>query len=183
MLGRNMCTLSDGKDVRMTPAPPQVDQVVSQTASKWEDLGRLLPGAPEAEGAAKVHSAPARQDVAYKLIMNHEAVFRDCVNNTNSNVVGVELTQTTLKRVDPNHAMYVDQCLREVARRLLGRVNIAPEQKNPSDAAQSAAWNATSMYMLCRLQSVPDEMPGRTPDMTPAAAFAMRAVLAEVGQV
>ncbi len=115
--------------------------------------------------------------------MNHEAVFRDCVNNTNSNVVGVELTQTTLKRVDPNHAMYVDQCLREVARRLLGRVNIAPEQKNPSDAAQSAAWNATSMYMLCRLQSVPDEMPGRTPDMTPAAAFAMRAVLAEVGQV
>ena len=78
-----------------------------------------------------------------------------------------------------------DQALREIARRLLGNGEddepIAEEPIDPWSPAQAAAWAATATYLDGRIQSVPDEKPGRTPDLSTAAAAAMRAVLMEVG--
>ena len=93
-------------------------------------------------------------------------------------------TQTELVRVKRAHAAYVDQALREVARRLLGRrpgLDRFEVRVDPANEAQAAAWAGTAAYLGGRIQSTKKEKPGRKPDMSPAAAAAMRAVLREVG--
>ena len=65
-----------------------------------------------------------------------------------------------------------------------------PPQKAQRDATQNSkvlqrhvnkVWNAAAMFLLCRLQGSEPEKPGRSPDMSVRAAFAMKAVLHEVG--
>ena len=103
----------------------------------------------------------------------------------------------------------VDIVLREIARRLIGRLPrerakrpLAPtsaEQVRPSPtpspsrrrtlatpALQAAVWKATAEFLSARLQSNMKEMEGvvgfeqRKPDMSEPAAAAFRAVLSEV---
>jgi len=143
---------------------------------QWEGLRRLLDGATgptEADGAAAVHSHSAREEAARKLITNHEAVVRDVTNPSPK-------TQPQLTRVSEAAAPYVDQTLREVARRLLGRRPGAQQLQERVDAVTALE---TARYLHNRIQSTAEEKPGRHPDMSTAATAAMRAVLAEVGGI
>mmetsp|Transcript_50452 Transcript_50452/g.131276 ORF Transcript_50452/g.131276 Transcript_50452/m.131276 type:complete len:103 (+) Transcript_50452:3-311(+) len=77
-----------------------------------------------------------------------------------------------------------DCCLRELSRRLIGvrpGVRDLNESLSASTPMQAVVWQGVSRYLQERIQSTPDEMPGRAPDMSEAAAAAMRSVLAELG--
>jgi len=148
---------------------------------QWDYLERLLQSAGnvEASGAAALFSPTARQEAASKLISNHLHVLRDVCNSAPG-------TQTHLRRVPVTSAQFVDEALRETARRLLG--NVAGSEavriaSDPSNPAQQAAWAATAAYLDGRIQTHEDECPPgrRKPDMSLEAGKAMRAVLAEVG--
>jgi len=129
------------------------------------------------EGAAAAHSAAAREEAARKLIVNHESVVRDVTNAS-------PLTQPDLERLPKSVEPFVDQALREVARRLIGRrPGEDGFEKAPSSAAAMTAWIDTAKYLEKRIQATAAEMPGRPPDMSEQAAAAMRAVLWEVGNV
>ena len=142
-------------------------------------------GAP-AEGAAAAHAHMAREAAARKLIGNHARVLRDLCNpNPITNIEGKLLTQLELERVGVGCASYADEVLRETARRLLGRragLELLEVQPDPSNEAQTAAWSATVEYLCGRLQATDEQKPGRPPDMPPAAAAAMKAVLREVSR-
>jgi hypothetical protein len=92
-------------------------------------------------------------------------------------------TQQQLTRVSPTAAPYVDQMLREVARRLLGRrpgSALLEEKVDPSVLPEQVeAWAGTARYLRHRTQATPDHSPGRQPDMSEAASAALRAVLEE----
>ena len=138
-------------------------------APHWKVL-RLL-----AERSESIYSA-ARKQAALKLIGNHEAVLKDTTNPTALNIAGKPLTQPELRRVTIEQAVHVDEALREVAYRLL-------EEKLDDTACpgQAGTWAAMAAYVSTRIQSSRDEVAGREPDMSGAAAEAMRAVLKEVG--
>jgi len=144
-------------------------------------------GGSKAEGLAGNHAHEAREEAARKLISNHELVLKDLVNHTTQrDVTGtVPLTQLELKRIAPELAPYVDQALRETARRLLGQRPGAHDglevKGDPENDAQMGAWRDTAVYLDGRIQSTAEEKPGRAPDVSAAAANAMRDVLKEVG--
>mgnify|MGYP004180243479 CR=1 FL=1 len=144
-------------------------------SQQWEGLRKLLDGATgtEADGAAAVHSHGAREEAARKMITNHEALVRDVTNPSPK-------TQPQLARVSEAAAPFVDQTLREVARRLLGR-RAGSEQLQEKVDAETAM--QTARYLHNRIQSTAEEKPGRHPDMSTAATAALRAVLAEVGGI
>ena len=157
--------------------PTRTDAALASSAPRWEALRRLMDSSTSAgsttlaDGAAAQHSHDAREEAARKLITNHEAVVRDVTNAS-------PMTQPQLQRVTEAAAPYVDQALREVARRLLGRRPGAGQLQESVDPATAAQ---TARYLHSRIQSTDAEKPGRTPDMSTAAAAAMRSVLAEVG--
>ena len=166
-----------------------VTRTLAWSTPRWSALHDLLDAhsdfAADASGAAAAHAARHREEAARKLISNHVLVLKDVCNPTKSDVqYGNPLTQLDLTRVAPENAFYADECLREIALRLLGRrpggANFEA-RLNASNNAQLAAWMGVSAYMEKRIQSYPDEKPGRTPDMSPLAAEAMRAVLKDVG--
>jgi len=137
----------------------------------WSPLLQLLNSSPpaEADGAAAAHSPTARDEAARKLVTNHLNVLRDVTN-------GAPVTQLELKRVSTQDAQYVDQAMREVARRLLGRrpgVLQLEVRLDPSTPAQAVAWAATAQYLAGRI-AVPR-------DMSAAAGAAIRGVLMELG--
>ena len=91
--------------------------------------------------------------------------------------------QETLHRVAPDQKRHVDGFLRELARRMLGASaseGPLPEQLDASKPAQAAAWVASAAYLGARIQSSAEQCPGRKPDMSPLAAAAMKAVMAEL---
>jgi len=159
-------------------------------APKWQLL-RATRGwtggaaSPIAEGAASELTHEAREEAARALLANHENVLRDVTNpSPKTNIDGIPLTQLHLQRVDISVAVYVDQAMRETVRRLLGRlhgIDLLEERLDPNNTAQARAWVGMASYLDGRLHSRPEEKPGRTPDMSPAAAAAMRTVLHEVG--
>ena len=137
-------------------------------------------GAGEAEGAAAGHGAAAREEAARKLLSNADRVLLDLTNPVNMNIDGKPLTQSfTLKRVPYDDQPHVDGFLRELTRRLLG-TRAAFLQVALADAHQAAAWVAASKYLDGRIQSTAEQKQGRTPDMSPAAAAATKAVMAEM---
>lgn len=153
----------------------------------WARLAHLLREgvAMDACGAANGHSVTARTDAAERLIGNHKKVIQDLTNpSTDLNIYGYPLTQTSLQRLPGVLVHHVDCCLREVARRLLGTKNGVLELNETLTAStpvQAMVWQGVSRYLQDRIQSRPEEKPGRTPDMSEEAAAAMRAVLAELG--
>ena len=164
----------------------------SGSADQWDTLSQIVQDGlrcvvSTADGLASGHSHSARMEAANKLIHNHARVLNDITNPSFSvNIDGRELTQLELKRVELYRAPYVDQCLREVARRLLGRFPGAHQLEvriSPSNLAQVKAWSQTTAYLDGRIQSEDAQKPGRTPDMSPEAAAAMKDVLKEVSQL
>ena len=152
-------------------------------ATHWEPLHRALSehgGAVngEAQGAAGAFAAESRLEAVSKVLGNHFRLLLDITNPTRDlGVLKPSLTQTTLTRVPHDRAASVDEMLREAVRRLQGFE--APQPLDASPGAQEARAMA-SAYMKMRVQSTADQMPGRAPDMSPEAASAMLAVLAEL---
>jgi len=98
----------------------------------------------------------------------------------------VPKSQPELTRAAMNDAHHVDQALREISRRLLGKrddTKELEERLDPSAPGQAEAWALTTQYLSKRMQVSATDCPGREPDMSPAAAAAFRAVLAEVGSL
>ena len=178
-------------------APPSSDdiiegnrllsRVIADSEYAWAVLRQLsdLPSGPvKLEGAAAEFPAAARLEASRKLIMNHVAVLNDITNP-------MPLTQEVLVRVPRKLALYVDQAMREVCRRLMGRRCGVPEallldclvesKLDPTNPEMVHAWSGMAEYLNERLHSEPEQMPTRTPDMSSEAGKAMRAVLKEVG--
>jgi len=122
-----------------------------------------------------LHAALAMQKVlaqieaASKLMSNREKVVKDICNQGSTAVNGGQVTQTALKRLQPGQQALVNAMVREVEGCLLGKT------PGPSDAQ---VWPDAAKYLHLRIQSTSKEMPGRTRDMSVAAATAMRTVLA-----
>jgi len=149
----------------------------------WEPLHNLLSEgvaeAPETSGVAARHSTAARLEAAETVLGNHFNLLQDICNpRPGLNIIAIPLTQTELVRVSPQHAGHVDEGLREAVRRLIGRGQ--PVMLNHSPEAEEAR-AACARYLDFRIQSKPDQKPGRTPDMSEEAAAALKAVLVEVG--
>lgn len=162
---------------------------VAMGHGRWDVMAKSLRNGEGfstlADGAASAHSHRAREDAASKLIGNHNNILKDVVNDSTVNIEGKPLTQLELERVAPELWTYVDECLREVARRLLGRrpgLDQIAEIVDPSNGDQAGAWFRTCRYLDGRIQGDPNQKPGREPDMSKMAAAAMRAVLKEVGK-
>ena len=152
----------------------------------WEALDGLLTrsGGTGAGGAAAEHAPAAREEAARKLISNHQRVLLDLTNASTLNIEGKPLTQGfSLRRCAPVERPHVDGFLREVARRLLGQragSQALEVRLDPLEPEQAAAWVTAAKYLEGRIQSTAEQKPGRTPDMGPAAAAAMKAVMAEL---
>merc|ERR1739841_94310 len=73
-------------------------------------------------GAAAAHAQPAREQIARKLVSNHEIVLKDCCNPTGRVVNAPEstLTQRELVRASLYDCKHVDDMLLESACRLMG---------------------------------------------------------------
>merc|ERR1711920_664725 len=113
-------------------------------------------------------------EAAHMLMNNRERVVQDITNPGPKNIDGKTLTQTNLKRVDARHRASVDAMVREVCCRLLGKT---PLPQVPGDVP---VWAEAARFLSGRIQGAPADCPGRSPDMSPAAAAALRAVLESV---
>jgi len=131
----------------------------------------------------QVASSSAKLEAAQKLIYNHVNVIKDMVNTEPSP------SQPSLARVDARMAGYAEQLMREVARRLLGVRPGAPcygcpyealDKRHPLRPTQQRAWAAAATFLHERIQTEGHRPTGRQPDMSPAAAEAMKQVLREI---
>jgi hypothetical protein len=151
---------------------------------KFYDMLVSPDGSDKAEGVAGSHSKEARDEIAQKLITNHGNLLDDICNpSKDQNIAGNLLTQTDLTRVAEGSKPHVDQMLREVARRLLGRrpgLAAYAERPDLKDSAKCKAWRTCAIYLAGRVQSKPEQKQGRKPDMSEAAAAAFLAVVQEV---
>merc|ERR1711907_849099 len=126
------------------------------------------------------HAAVAMQKVlaqieaASQLMSNREKVVEDICNQGSTAINGGYVTQTNLKRLPSSQQSSVDDMVREVGRRLLGKNASEP---GPADAQ---VWADAAQYLHLRIQAAKKEMPGRKRDMTMGAATAMRTVLAQI---
>ena len=158
---------------------------VAERAGAWLALNKLLQGgaAGEAEGVMAAHPRAAREEAARKLIQNHVAVRMDITNPATLAISGGKLTQArSLIRLPPEDANFVDEFLREVARRLLARRDGKRFEihLNTSTLAQARAWQSAARYLDQRIQSSPQQSPGRKPDMSPEGAAAMKAAIKQL---
>ena len=174
--------LDDVGTPKSANTPTASDASRRQNLPAWAALATILEagGNSSADGVSAQHALPARQEAARKLISNHERVLLDLTNASTLNIEGKPLTQGfTIRRLPPSDRPHVDGFLREVARRLLGRR--ADELTVECTATrQAAAWVGAATYLDARIQSTPEQKPGRPPDMSPAAAAAMKAVMVEI---
>ena len=149
---------------------------------QWERLASE--SMREGFGAAAAHAPPAREEIARKLVGNHEKVLKDVCNPT-VHVVDkpTPLTQRELKRVPLLHCKHVDDMLLESACRLMG-VSLGVRLESSPDATQARM--AAFQYLAAgRIQTDPNQRVDnptgrRNPDMSPAAAAAWLDVLKEL---
>jgi len=113
-------------------------------------------------------------EAASKLMSNREKVVQDITNPGPSGVNGGKLTQLDLKRVDQKQQTSVDAMVKEVCSRLLGNKSSAPSTE------QKQVWAEAAQFLNGRIQESAGACPGRTPDMSAAAAKAMRTVLTQI---
>lgn len=169
-------------DGSIAPVTPQEHSDTIQLATAWGAIRFLEAG--DVEGVAAEHSKEARVEAAAKITGNHTNIVADIVNDsTKLNIDGKPLTQLELKRVSPQDVRYVDQFLREVARRLLLNASEHEDLEeivDPSETRQANAWVLAAEYLKGRIQSQPSQKPGRKPDLSEPASKAMKAVMAEV---
>jgi hypothetical protein len=125
--------------------------------------------------AAALRSMLGQMEAAHMLMNNRERVVQDIANPGPKNIDGKTLTQTDLKRVDAKHRASVDAMVREVCCRLLGKGASMPQAPG-----EMLVWAKAAGFLSGRIQGTPSDCPGRNPDMSSAAAAALRAVLEAV---
>jgi len=169
-----------GQDITTSPCPSP------GSASVWADAavflsGRIQATADECQGrapdmskaaAVAMRTALAEIEASNRLMSNRETVVQDITNPGPGAVKGGGLTQKDLQRVDSSQKASVDKMIREVCGRVLGKTTSEP------DNAQ--VWAQAATFFNSRIQSTSAECSGRKPDMSPAAAKAIRAVLASI---
>eukprot|EP00316_Scyphosphaera_apsteinii_P005660 CAMPEP_0119308512 /NCGR_PEP_ID=MMETSP1333-20130426/11508_1 /TAXON_ID=418940 /ORGANISM="Scyphosphaera apsteinii, Strain RCC1455" /LENGTH=258 /DNA_ID=CAMNT_0007312309 /DNA_START=119 /DNA_END=895 /DNA_ORIENTATION=+ len=150
--------------------------------TRWRKLHKRMlaaTGLGIPDGAAAHHPSRAREEAVRKLITNHDEVLRDVCAVTSP----TPRSQLDLSRL-PGQVTEVDQTLLEVTRRLMGSSPESDEIEGfePSTHQQAAVWLAACKFIDARVQATREECPGRAPDMSPAAAAAMRSVLNEISE-
>ena len=146
--------------------PSVAADLAADAASQWQALNSVLEGSFGTEGGQGVaaqHPLPVREEAARALIRNHARVLEDRNPSPSLNIDGKPLTQT-FTRVPPEDWPHVDAFLREVARRLIGvraGSRSLVQRDAPSDASEAMAWVAATKYMQGRIQSTPEQKPGR----------------------
>lgn len=159
---------------------------LGEPSPKWRALRGLVDATDghsltQTAGIAAQQLDEARYEAAKKLILNHRRVLLDITNPDPQ-------TQTELARLPAFDRPQVDRFLIEMARRLSGhRQNVEAEalhhmleEKLPSDKAGRATWAAAATFLSGRIQAVPNQHPGRKPDMSIGAAIAFVQVAEEV---
>jgi hypothetical protein len=162
----------------------RIQSTAKQKPGRSADMSEEAAAAMKAalsDGAAPVafrqtrlsqHKFAAREEAARLLLLNMTFVVKDvCNSSATEGIYGGPLTQTELKRLPAESAPHMELALREVSRRLL-------EQR--CTRADASAWVRAAEYLAARIQSTPEEKPGRTPDMSPEQAAAMRAALEQM---
>merc|ERR1719428_1128465 len=157
------------------PLTPAEGKVWAQAAAHLSGRIQGYPGM-SASAAAALKTVFVEMEAAHLLMSNRERVVNDICNPGPKNIDGKSLTQQGLIRVDMKYQAPVDAMIREVCGRLLGKGSSTP----PSPEA-ALVWAAAATYFSGRIQASPNEMPGRTPDMSANAAAALRKVLAQLG--
>jgi hypothetical protein len=122
--------------------------------------------------ATALRTMLAQIEAAHMLMNNRERVVQDITNPGPKNIDGKALTQKDLQRVDVQHRACVDAMVREVCCRLLGKGASMPQVPG-----EVSVWAEAARFLSGRVQGAPADCPGRSPDMSPAAAAALRAVL------
>merc|ERR1711972_703984 len=129
---------------------------------------------PQIGNQAKAVKA-SNQEAAQMLMYNRERVVQDITNTSSVNIDAKTLTQKDLKRVDAKHLASVDAMVNEVCCCLLGRATM----KKPSLEDALVVWPQAATFLAGRIQGTASECPGRKPNMSAAAATALRTALAQ----
>merc|ERR1711920_57272 len=116
------------------------------------------------------------QEAAQMLMYNRERVVQDITNPGPMNIDAKTLTQKDLKRVDSKHQASVDAMVNELCCRLLGRATL----KKPSLEDALVVWPQAATFLAARIQGTSSDCPGRKPDMSSAAATALRTMLSQM---
>merc|ERR1711953_1378797 len=126
----------------------------------WEEFAKICLSSSK---------SPAQIEAARKLISNYPRVVADATSKS-------PITQPELKRISSDCAGYVEQCMREVARELLG----LPSEEVAAGPKAAQAWQACAAYFADRTQSTNQQCPGRAADMSQEAAGAFTAAVKTV---
>merc|ERR1712025_1522688 len=114
-------------------------------------------------------------EAAHRLASNCEMVVQDITNPGPNGLKGKPLTQLNLTRVDQSQKRSVEEMVKAVCGRLLSQ-----EVSGPSSQEEALVWVQAAAFLSGRIQKSSNEMPGRAPDMSFAAAIAMQKVLAQI---
>ncbi len=129
------------------------------------------------QAIGQAHDPPS-MEAARKLIANGGAVRLDICNPSTVSVKGNQLTQArSLIRLPFEETPYVDSFLRELTRRLLERGGArVPDSASlavsldPQLPVQARAWAGAARFLSQRIQSTPQQSPGRAPGTRHGAA-------------
>jgi hypothetical protein len=187
---QNTVVAADGRDFCQflyTPHPNTLRAVsnhfkfaashTTKGSESWASLSHALAQAEsttnsEAHGAAASHSHEARVEAAAKMISNRDRIRADLTNPH-------ALSQAQLERLPIQALDDVDVVLRCISGRLLGKSEEIGESQPTTETA--ATWEKACRFLSARLQLTAEECAGgRTPDMSPCAGAALRAVLDEM---
>jgi len=116
----------------------------------------------------------AKAEAASKLESNFQKVVRDITNPGPKNIDGKALTQTYLQRVDPKHVKSVEAMVQAVCSLLKGKSVSAPSKQD------ALVWEPAAKFLGARVQGSKNEKPGREPDMSSAAAAAMKTACGQI---
>jgi hypothetical protein len=163
-----------------SPSTPEEALTWAQAAAFFAD--RIQDSAISSGRARDMSHNAAREmsmvlgeiEAASKLMSNREKVVQDLTNPGPSGVNGGALTQLDLKRVGRTQQASVDAMVKEMSSRLLGNKSVAPSTE------QKQVWEEAAIFLNGRIQESVRACPGRTPDMSAAAAKAIRTVLTQI---
>jgi len=140
--------------------------------SSEECIGRKADMSSRA--ARALRTAVGQMEAAYKLISNRERVIQDLVNPGPNNIEGKTLTQTGLKRVDGKSRAVVEDMVKALGNRLLGKGVVGPHSPE-----EGLVWLEAATFLSDRVQGSQSEFAGREADMSSNAAKFFKGVLAE----
>jgi hypothetical protein len=164
--------------------PTSPEEALAWTQAAAYLSGRIQSCNSEAHGrpadmsknaAKEMRAVLAQVEAGSKLVSNRKKVVQDIVNNGQTAVDGGAVTQTNLSRVDSSSQAAVDAMIGELCNRLAGQRKV-----EPSSPAEAQVWTQAATYLNARIQAAENECKGRAPDMSPAAATAMRGALAGI---